>query len=83
MNVAYVADDIYLEHDTGLSHPESRYRLEVIERAIVPLKNKLIGVSPVSVSEKVLELVHTPEHNRNSAGGKSTKQVHRFGYDLQ
>ena len=62
MKTAYITDDIYLKHDTGLSHPESRYRLEAIERAVAPLKEELIEVSPISVSQKILELVHTPEH---------------------
>ena len=62
MKVAYITDEIYLEHDTGISHPESRYRLEAIERAIAPLKEKLIEAPPISVSQKILELVHTPEH---------------------
>ncbi|BAF72463.1 histone deacetylase family protein [Sulfurovum sp. NBC37-1] len=62
MKVAYITDEIYLEHDTGTAHPESRYRLEAIEKAVAPLKKRLIDVSPISVSEKVLELVHTPEH---------------------
>ena len=62
MKVAYITDDIYLKHDTGLSHPESKYRLEAIESAVASLKKKLIEILPISVSRKVLELVHTPEH---------------------
>ena len=28
MKIAYITDDIYLEHDTGLGHPESKQRLD-------------------------------------------------------
>ncbi|AKF24672.1 acetoin utilization protein [Sulfurovum lithotrophicum] len=65
MNVAYVTDEVYLEHDTGISHPESRYRLESIERTVNPLKERLIEVSPIAVSPNILALVHTPEHIQN------------------
>jgi len=60
--VAYITDPVYLTHDTGLSHPESKFRLLAVERAIVPLEEKLIKLSPIAVSEQILELVHTPEH---------------------
>ena len=62
MKTAYISDDIYLQHDTGSGHPESKYRLEAIERAVAPLKEKLVEVSPIAVSQQILELVHTPEH---------------------
>ena len=60
--VAYITDPIYLTHDTGLSHPESKFRLEAIERAVAPLKNSLIEVSPIAVSRDILHFVHSEEH---------------------
>jgi len=60
--VAYITDPIYLTHDTGLSHPESKFRLEAIERAVAPLKNSLIEVSPIAVSRDILCFVHSEEH---------------------
>ena len=60
--VAYITDPVYLTHDTGLSHPESKYRLEAIEKAVASLKNSLIEASPIAVSRDILHLIHTEEH---------------------
>jgi acetoin utilization deacetylase AcuC-like enzyme len=62
LKVAYITDPIYLTHDTGLSHPESKFRLEAIERAVAPLKNSLKEVSPIAVSRDILRFVHSEEH---------------------
>jgi len=40
MKIAYITDDIYLEHDTGIAHPESKQRLIAINKAIEPLHHK-------------------------------------------
>lgn len=65
MKVAYITDDIYLQHDTGAMHPESAQRLRSINRAIEPLRTSLIWKSPIKVSERVLKLVHSAEHIDN------------------
>jgi len=44
--VAWITDDIYLKHNTGVGHPESIGRLESINLKIQPLKNRLIVTSP-------------------------------------
>ena len=62
MKVAYITDDIYLEHDTGAMHPESPARLNAINRAIEPLRDSLLMISPIRVSEEILTLVHSQEH---------------------
>jgi len=62
MKVAYITDDIYLQHDTGAMHPESPQRLHAINRAIESLQDSLLLLSPIKVSESILELVHPPEH---------------------
>ena len=62
MKIAYITDDIYLEHDTGMGHPESKERLIAINRAVSSLKEQLIQKSPIRVSETLLEKIHTPEH---------------------
>ena len=67
MKVAYITDDIYLEHDTGLSHPESKERLIAINKAIVPIEEKLIKVSPLAVSKNILQKIHTLDHIENVA----------------
>ena len=65
MKVAYITDEIYLQHDTGVMHPESPKRLDAINRAIEPLEKYLIFKSPIHVSQTILELVHTAEHIEN------------------
>lgn len=62
MKVAYITDDIYLQHNTGTMHPESPQRLKAINKAIEPLDESLIRKSPIKVSEEILQLVHSPEH---------------------
>ena len=60
--VAYITDDIYLQHKTGAMHPESPERLKAINTAIEPLHPSLTFKSPIKVSEHLLELVHSSEH---------------------
>jgi len=60
--VAYITDPVYLAHDTGPSHPESRFRLEAIERAVTPLKESLMEISPITVSRDILGMIHTDRH---------------------
>jgi acetoin utilization deacetylase AcuC-like enzyme len=62
MKVAYITDDIYLKHDTGFGHPESIQRLIAIERAIEPLRQRLVSVAPIGVSKAILQTIHTSEH---------------------
>ena len=65
MKVAYITDEIYLQHDTGVMHPESPKRLDAINRAIEPLEEYFIFKSPIRISNSILELVHTTEHIEN------------------
>ncbi len=60
--IAYISDPIYLKHDTGVMHPESAERLRAIDDAVEILKDSLVTVSPVVVSESIVRLVHTQEH---------------------
>jgi acetoin utilization deacetylase AcuC-like enzyme len=62
MKVAYITDEIYLEHDTGMGHPESKDRLIAINRSVSAIKEQLLQKSPIGVSEEILETIHTPEH---------------------
>ncbi len=61
MRVAYITDDIFLEHDTGIGHPESKQRLISINQAIEPILDQLLEVSPVLVSEDFIHTVHSKE----------------------
>jgi len=63
--VAYITDDIYLKHDTGVMHPESPRRLLAINKAIKPLYNQLKCISPIKVSKSILEMVHPLEYIEN------------------
>lgn len=58
MKVAYISDKIYLDHDTGKGHPESKERLEAINNAVKGLEDKLVILSPSNISAQILELVH-------------------------
>lgn len=58
MKIAYITDPVYLKHDTGPLHPESKERLVAIERAVALLKEKMLTPSAVTVSEEMLLRVH-------------------------
>ncbi|NOZ90227.1 MAG: histone deacetylase [Epsilonproteobacteria bacterium] len=58
--VAWITDDIYLKHDTGIGHPESIDRLKSINKRVEPLKNNLIQISPRFAIEEQIELIHHP-----------------------
>ena len=45
--VGYITDEIYLLHDTGMGHPESKERLIAINKAVSALKDKLVFKSPI------------------------------------
>ncbi len=62
MKVAYITDDIYLQHDTGAMHPESPERLRAINKAIELLHPSLTFKAPINASERIIELVHSSEH---------------------
>ena len=42
MKIGYISDDIYLKHDTGEGHPESKERLIAIENEMKDLKDSLV-----------------------------------------
>lgn len=62
MRTAYITDNVYLEHDTGITHPESKQRLVAINKAVEPLQDVLISKTPVWISKEILQTVHSPEH---------------------
>ena len=59
--VAWITDDIYLQHDTGAGHPESVERLISINLKIKTLEDKLIEISPRLATKSEVNLVHTME----------------------
>jgi len=62
VRVGYISDDIYLSHNTGGFHPESKERLKAIDIEIESIKHKLVLLSPIKVTEEDLALVHPYEH---------------------
>lgn len=58
MKVGYISDDIYLNHDTGKLHPESKERLIAIADEMKDIEGNLLLLSPVKVSTKIVSLVH-------------------------
>ncbi|HEX9757700.1 MAG TPA: histone deacetylase [Nitrospiria bacterium] len=71
----FITHPIYLQHDTGFSHPERPDRLKAILSRLEKngVLKHLIQVNPEPASLKWVEEVHTPQHVnliRVSASGK-------------
>jgi len=66
LRTSIIYDDIYLAHDTGPSHPESRSRLEAIlkglERSKLLQSGECTLVTPRKASREELRLVHDPSY---------------------
>jgi len=62
--VAFISSPEYLEHYTGLGHPESPQRLAAIWEALVDagLKDRLLWVEPAAATEDDLGMVHEPAY---------------------
>lgn len=58
MKVGYISDDIYLKHDTGEGHPESKERLIAINNEMKDLEYELVMLSPIKATTEILSLVH-------------------------
>ena len=61
-SVAFIYDPIFLEHDTGASHPENALRLRSIIKAIEPLRERLLFVEPKPASLELVMQVHPYNH---------------------
>ncbi len=65
MKTALVHHPIYQKHDTGLGHPETPKRYEVIIEALKndeALWKDLIEITPEKVSRGIIQAAHTPQH---------------------
>ncbi len=58
--VAWITDEIYLKHDTGVGHPESSERLKSINLKIKTIQDKLILLSPRPATQEEIGMVHNP-----------------------
>jgi acetoin utilization deacetylase AcuC-like enzyme len=62
--VAVIRDPLYLEHSNGPGHPESRERLEAIDRMLAsfPERDRLEKLAARDARFEELARVHTPEY---------------------
>ena len=60
--VAFIYDPIFLEHDTGMSHPENANRLRAILKAIEPLRERLLFIEPKLGSLELVMQIHPSYH---------------------
>lgn len=62
--VAYLYDDIYLQHDTGYAHPECPERLEVINTKIksLPFYEDILKVEKKKADYKYIEMIHDRQY---------------------
>ncbi|MFC1669644.1 histone deacetylase [Spirochaetota bacterium] len=61
---AFLYDDIYLEHDTGMGHPERSHRLAAINERIksTPYYSDLLLVEPGDPDMKYIEMIHSKKY---------------------
>ncbi len=62
--VAYLYDDIYMQHDTGYAHPECPERLESINKKLksLPFYNDLVKIEKRKADYKYIELIHDRQY---------------------
>ena len=65
--VGYIRHDDYLNHDTGVGHPERADRLEAIDRRLEEsgVLQNLVLIEPEKAEISWLERVHAPTHVAN------------------
>ena len=63
--VAYITDESYVAHDTGVAHPESPQRLIAINNAMKSLRKQLIVSSPIKATKEIVTLVHPIDYIKN------------------
>ncbi|MFT5659523.1 MAG: acetoin utilization deacetylase AcuC-like enzyme [Sulfurimonas sp.] len=73
-SVAFIYDPIFLEHDTGMSHPENANRLRAILKAIEPLRERLLFIEPKLASLELVMQIH-PSYHIELVEEKSIEQV--------
>ena len=67
MKTAIIHHPIYQKHETGLGHPETPKRYEVVMNALrgdENLWNSLLEITPEKVSQGIVQAAHTKEHFR-------------------
>src|SRR5262250_538644 len=65
MKTALIHHPIYEKHDTGIGHPETPLRYDVVMRALrhdEKLWNSLNEITPEKASKGMVQAAHTPQH---------------------
>ncbi len=71
MKTALIHHPIYLKHDTGVGHPETAKRYEVIMNALKKDRKfweSLTEITPEKVSKGLIQAAHTAEHFKRVEG---------------
>lgn len=71
MKTALIHHPIYQKHDTGIGHPETPKRYEVVMNALKAdenLWNSLLEITPEQASQGLIQAAHTKEHFKRVEG---------------
>jgi len=61
--VIFAVGEIFKQHDTGFSHPESSMRIEIIMDFLKTFKHEALElIGPEKASREIVEIVHDPEY---------------------
>jgi acetoin utilization deacetylase AcuC-like enzyme len=78
MTTALVHHPIYEKHDTGLGHPETPARYDVVINALkseTALWSKFLEIKPEPATKGLIQAAHTPQHF------KMVESAYAAGYD--
>jgi len=62
MKTAIITTDTFLNHDTGLGHPERADRVSVIVKNLKKFEKKLVWKKPITVDKKFLKITHSSKY---------------------
>jgi acetoin utilization deacetylase AcuC-like enzyme len=71
MKTAIIHHPIYQKHDTGIGHPETSRRYEVVMNALKSDEDfwkSLTEITPEKASKGIIQAAHTPEHFKRIQG---------------
>ena len=62
MKTAIITTDTFLNHNTGLGHPERADRVSVIVKNLKKFEKKLVWKKPITVDKKFLKITHSSKY---------------------
>ena len=62
MKTAIITTDTFLNHNTGLGHPERADRVSVIIKNLKKFEKKLVWKKPITVDKKFLKITHSSKY---------------------